>query len=150
MSMSHASLSLILAASLLAACGQQASDESAAPSGTGAESAQQADAAPAAGDGDALYYAGAQRTADRFSTSDPIDRVVDWYWADGPVQQRAGQTWTVSKPERRDDGYLVNVAIISGDQGQSYVIYLTPRAGGGTDGRVRLLTPDEIKAGVKL
>jgi hypothetical protein len=138
-----------VATALLAACGQQAGDGS-APSSANMQSAETAEAAPATAGRDAFVYPGAKGGGDSFSTSDPIDRVVAYYWADGPVQQRAGQTWAVSKPEKRDAGYLVNITTIGGGQGQSFVVYLNPGVGGGTDGHVRLLTEEEIKSGVKL
>ena len=66
------------------------------------------------------------------------------------MRERDGQTWAVGKPERRDDGYLIGVTIVDGEDGQPSAIYLTPRPDGGTDGRIRLITPEEMKSGVKL
>ena len=156
--MKQHSLSMLGAAALLTACGSQASKEeapaaaNAAADATGPASAEQSNPASATAAGDPLVYPGSRPAGDnQFTTSDPVDRVVDWYWGpDKPMQQRNGQLWTVSKPEKRDDGYLVHLTIVDDADSQSIAVYLTPRADGGTDGRIRPITEEEIKSGVKL
>ena len=66
------------------------------------------------------------------------------------LAEAAVQRQTFSKPEKRDGGYLVSITTIKEGKGQSQVIYLNPAAGGGTEGRVRVLTAEELKSGVKL
>lgn len=141
---------LLTASVMLASCGQQNANDGPQPRAN-ASSAERGEA-PAATDAiGALVYPGSQRSGDRFSSSDPIDRVLAWYWdEDRPMRERNGQTWAVSKPERRDGGYLVGLTIVSGEEGQSSAIYLNPRAGGGTEGRIRLITDEELRSGVKL
>ncbi len=146
------SLMGLAAAALLSSCGQESSN-GAAESGANAPAADSAaaPAADAASGSGSVVYPGSEQTGDRFSTSDPVDRVLAWYWDENqPMRQRDGSMWAVSKPERRDDGYLVQLTVVGGEEGQSYAIYLDPRAGGGTDGRVRPITDEELKSGVKL
>lgn len=140
-------------AALLTACNQQASKEQAP---TSANAAADAPAQPASAGQSAeqrVRYPGSQAGdgPDRFVTSDPIDRVVAWYWdAERPLRERDGKTWAVDKPERRDDGYLIGVTLVGDEDGNRFAIYLNPRAGGGTEGRVRAITDEEVKSGVKL
>lgn len=143
-------LMLVPAVALLSSCGQQAGNDAAQPDANAATASAAETPAPADGIS-LLVYPGAQRAGDRFSTADPIDQVVGWYWdEDQPVRERDGQTWVTSKPERREDGYLIGVTIVDDEHGQTSYIYLNPRAGGGTEGRVRQLTDEEQKSGVKL
>ncbi len=147
------SLLLMTAAALLSSCGQESGNDadSAGANAPAAEGVGEAPAAAAASGAEAMVYPGAQRTGDRFSTGDPIDRVRAWYWdEEQPLRQRDGSLWAVSKPERRESGYLIGVTVVDGEEGQSYAIYLDPRADGGTDGRVRPITDEELKSGVKL
>lgn len=140
----------IAAALLLTGCNSQA------PNGTAPETgkATTVDRPEAASSGrsiDRLVYPGSQLTGDRFSTGEPIDRVVAWYWdPDHPVMQRNGETWAVDKPEKRDNGYLVHLGIVGEEDHKPFAIYLTPRAGGGTEGRIRPITEEEQRKGVEL
>jgi hypothetical protein len=65
----------------------------------------------------------------RFSTPDPIDKVAGWYRdparADGFRLERArqeGEAWLVNGIQKRDE--------------HPFKLRLSPRAGGGTDGRL--------------
>ena len=98
-----------------------------------------------------IIYPGAQSTADGFSTTDPLEKVLDWYWGDQPMRQREGNLWTASQPEKRGDGQVVHLTIVSDSDGsKSYLVYLNPRASGGTAGRIRALTAEEVKAGFQI
>ena len=116
-----------LAALFLAACDSKAVDNSAEP----------AEKAPAAGATDAAgASASADRTpglypgvspgsnSDRYTTGDPIDRVIAWYRDDSA---RRSEMMFVST-ERQDDGYLV--VGTAGDEGRSFALKLSPRSGG--------------------
>lgn len=141
----------VLSVALLAACNSQPAKDAAA--GNGSEAALDAAGSESANSAsDRLVYPGSQSSGDRFSTRDPIDRVVAWYWdPQHPMRSRNGQSWAVSKPEKRDTGYLVQLTVIGEDGHASpYAIYLAPGAGGGTDGRIRPITAEEMKSGVDL
>ena len=145
------SILYIAGASLcLAGCGSngEGSDAGAAASAPGDATGAPAAAAGLSG---SVAYPGAQVTGNSFTTGDSIDRVRDWYFGDEPIKQRDGVLWTVSKPEKRGESYLVHLTIVADDgDGQSYAIYLDPASGGGTTGRIRPITDEELKSGVQL
>lgn len=98
-----------------------------------------------------VSYPGARLNENLFTSADPPDDVLSWYWnPDRPMFDRNGKLWTVSKPERRGDGYLVRMTIVGDDDAQTYAVYLDPGAGGGTAGRIRPISDEEIKSGVTL
>lgn len=137
---------------LLGACGSKAGNDDASTNQGMAPASERAAASAEAASSDPLVYPGSQATGENlYSTSDPIDKVVAYYWDENhPMREIGGTTFGVSKPEKRDEGYLVQLTAIGGSDTKSYAIYLTPKAGGGTDGRIRPITDEEIKKGVKL
>ena len=67
----------------------------------------------------------------RFTTSDAVDRVLAWY-----RDPARGEKLTVGSVERKGDGYLVSGKIDSDKD--DFALRITPRPGGGTEGRLLL------------
>jgi hypothetical protein len=143
---------LWIAVLLLTACGSNAGKDETQTNEAGAPASETTTAAAPAASNDPLVYPGSQPAGEnRYTTSDPIEKVVAYYWDEKqPVRQIGGVTFGVSKPEKRDDGYLVQLTGIGGSETKPYVVYLTPKPGEGTDGRIRPITQEEVKNGVQL
>lgn len=66
----------------------------------------------------------------RFTTSDPIDRVVAWY-----RDPARGQEVQVASAEQRGNAHVLSG---TGRDGQRFTLNLVPRQGGGSDARLVL------------
>lgn len=67
----------------------------------------------------------------RFSTGDPLDRVAAWY-----RDPARGEKIIIASAERQGDGFLIS-GTVRPDK-DSFALRITPRAGGGTEGRLLL------------
>lgn len=127
----------VASALVLTGCNSQGSDNKAAanqptpvPSFAGTTDSPEA-AGTTVEAGNPALYPGAQAgsSADRFVTSDPIDKVIAWY----KDPARRNDNMFVSS-EKLDDGYLVLGT--AGPELKSTALKLRARDGGGTELRV--------------
>lgn len=136
-------LSIAMTAALLAACNSQQGTNTAQPSANADDGVAVAGAEDLKAKVATLgLYPGSNPAGppDRFVTPDPIDRVVQWYRDDSA---RRAEMMFVST-ERRDDGHLVIGT--AGEEGRSFALKLSPRAGGGTEIQV---LPYDPKTGLR-